>query len=254
MGVVYIGDRATGKTALAMELINPQFDYVHIPNQSYQGLRDMRFDEETQSFRPTGEVMMGEVWNETRYLEVEVDLPAGNRTILVDWIDTPGEIWRKSWQSANPSRWQEVVRTVQNSEGIMLILPPYREISGMKPDFADQFPTQQQWCNRFERWVDFLLYDCRQVRHIVICLNKADLFSHVDREAAQLAYNPLRSSMNWFQRNAYVTQRYFRPVQRQIERISKQTSGLPPRCFITSIYNRSLLELPWIYLASHLAS
>ena len=51
-----------------------------------------------------------------------------------------------------------------------------------------------------------------------------------------------------------MSQKYFQPVQAQIIEITKKTSGVPVRCFITSIYNRSLLELPWIYLASHLAS
>ncbi|MFM6264919.1 MAG: hypothetical protein ACKPFA_00160, partial [Dolichospermum sp.] len=59
--------------------------------------------------------------------------------------------------------------------------------------------------------------------------------------------------MNWQQRHSYSLQRYFRPIQSQLEQINKSISGLSIRCFITSIHNRSLLELPWIYLGSFLA-
>jgi hypothetical protein len=59
--------------------------------------------------------------------------------------------------------------------------------------------------------------------------------------------------MNWQQRDAYVFQKFFRPIQSQIKQLNQSISGLSVRCFITSIYNRSLLELPWIYLGSFLA-
>ncbi|NEO90451.1 MAG: hypothetical protein F6K56_09450 [Moorea sp. SIO3G5] len=253
MAVIYIGDRNTGKTALAIELTNSQFDYVHIPNQSYDNLKALFFDETEDKFRPTP-VDPTNVYT-TRSLQVEVKLPAGRKTISVDWIDTPGEVWRKSWQLDNPQKWHQVLAAVKQSEGILLVLPPYREmLSPQAPVDFSEFPTQQQWCNRFQRWVDFFHDDCPKVRHIVICLNKADLFCDLDQEAFQLAYHPLRSRKTWYQRNSYVSQRYFRPIQRQLVAISQPPAGVPVRCFITSIYNRSLLELPWIYLASFLAS
>ena len=175
------------------------------------------------------------------------------KQITLDWLDTPGEIWRNSWQSANPDKWKIFLETILQSEGIVLIVPPYREI--LKPDVnPEDFITQEQWCNRFNRWVDFFRYQCPRVRHLVVCLNKADLFCDIHKEASQLEYIPHRSRMNWQQRNTYVFQRYFRPIQSQIDQINSSVSGRSIRCFITSIHNRSLLELPWIYLGSFLST
>lgn len=255
MGVVYIGDREVGKTALALELIKPDSQYVKVSNQDYEKIKVNLIRVATGELLPT-KINPTTVY-ENRNLKVEVNLPAGNNSISVDWIDTPGEIWQSSWQRDidNAKKWGQVVSTVQQSEGVMLILPPYREMPGLKSDVDIQkFPTQQQWCNRFSRWVEFFRHDCRRVRHIVLCLNKADLFCDLDQEAYELSYKQYGSRKNWFQRNAYVSQKYFQPIQSQITEITKKTSGVPVRCFITSIYNRSLLELPWIYLASHLAS
>jgi len=244
LGVVYVGDRATGKTSLATELINPKSDYVKISNQSYQNLK--------QLLKPT-DIDPTKVTTD-RFLEIEVKLPAGPKTIGVEWIDTPGEIWRKSWQQENPQLWQQVLSSIQNSEGILLILPPYREMPGLKPEVdLENLPNRDQWCNRLQRWIDFFCLDCPKARHIAICLNKADLFCQVEKEALELAYHPERSRKNWHQRNTYVRERYFKPVLTQIDQMVGQRSGLPVRCFITTIYNRALLELPWLYLASHLA-
>lgn len=113
--------------------------------------------------------------------------------------------------------------------------------------------NEQQWYNRFERWVKFFQEDCSKARHILICLNKADLFCNLYEEASMLAYNPYGSQMNWQHRHAYVLQRYFRPIYSHLEQLNQNILGLSVRCFITSIYNRSLLELPWIYLGSFLA-
>ena len=46
MGVIYIGDRRTGKTHLAMELANPKTKYVKVCNQSYEQLEVMLRDED----------------------------------------------------------------------------------------------------------------------------------------------------------------------------------------------------------------
>lgn len=248
MGVVYIGDRAVGKTHLAMELANPQSDYVKVSSPDYENLRTLLFDEEFGGTRATD---AQNAVNE-RYLDIQVRLPTGSRQVTVDWIDTPGEIWRKTWQSDNPDEWKKFVEASRTSEGILLILPPYREI--LKPGVdAEQFMTQHQWCNRFNRWVEFFRQDCPKARHIVICLNKADLFCDIAQEAIRFAYKPNGVQMNWQQRHAYVFSRYFKPIQPQLEVINRSISGLSVRCFITSIYNRSLLELPWLYLGSFLA-
>jgi len=248
MGVIYIGDRAAGKTHLAMELANPKSNYVKVTYPDYENLKALLYDDQLESTKATDAMSA----SHARVLEIQVQLPIGDKQITLDWIDTPGEIWRSSWQSANPSEWKKFLETIMQSQGILLIVEPYREIlkSGVDPDM---FITEQQWCNRFERWVDFFRHECSKVRHLVICLNKADLFCELAQEASKLEYIPKRSKMNWQQRDAYIFQRYFRPIQPQIQQINKSVSGLSVRCFITSIHNRSLLELPWIYLASFLA-
>lgn len=243
MGVVYIGDRGTGKTHLAMELTNPQNEYVKVSSPDYEQLKSFLYDEGLEGTKATDASQ--EVDN--RELEIQVRLPNGFRKINIDWIDTPGEIWRKAWQVDHPDKWKNFLETVRKSEGIILILPPYRDIIS-KPDVdAKEFLTRQQWCNRFNRWVNFFRNDCSQVKRVVICLNKADLFCQLDKEAAQLA------TKNWQERHSYVLQRYFKPIQPQIEQINKIMSRTSVSCFITSIYHRKLLELPWLYLATFLS-
>ncbi|QFS51410.1 hypothetical protein [Nostoc sphaeroides] len=249
MGVVYIGDRSVGKTHLAMELANPRNECVKVINLDYENLRTQLLDEKLEGTRPTD---AQEVTYE-RYLDIQMRLPTGNKQVIVDWIDTPGEVWRKSWQADNLTQWNKLLEATRISEGILLILPPHRGMNIKSGVELEQFPSQQQWCNRFERWVDFFSKDCPKLRHIAICLNKADLFCDLQQEASRLAYSPHRNQMNWQQRHTYVWQRYFRQIQPQLEEINKNILGLSVRCFITSIYNRSLLELPWIYLGSFLA-
>jgi hypothetical protein len=249
VGIVYIGDRSTGKTHLAMELANPIHEYVKITNLDYENLQTQLLDETLTGTRPTD----AQAAAYERYLDVQVKLPTGNKTINVDWIDTPGEVWRKSWQCDNPNEWQTLLTAIAKSEGVLLILPPHRGMTFHQGVDIEQFMNQEQWCNRFNRWVDFFRYECPKLKHLVICLNKADLFCNLPQEAPKLTYSPNGSQMNWQQRHIYVLQRYFRPIQSQLQQINQSIRGLSVRCFITSIHNRSLLELPWIYLGSFLA-
>jgi GTPase SAR1 family protein len=244
MGVIYVGDRAVGKTHLALELSNPRSQYVKSVSPGYDYLKSMLSDEE-DSTKPTETI-------DSRSLELKVQLPSGSKNIMFDWIDTPGEIWRDRWRQDNPSQWQFFLKSAHQSEGILLILEPFRE--ALPATIASGYRTQVQWCNRFENWVNFFQTDCPKVRHLVLCLNKADLFSHdLDQDAYRLAFNPRGSEMKWRERHNYVLQKYFRPIQPQIEQINKSISGLSVQCFITSIHSRPLLELPWIYMASFLA-
>ncbi|MFM6037890.1 MAG: hypothetical protein ACKPBB_09435 [Sphaerospermopsis kisseleviana] len=247
MGVVYIGDRATGKTHLALELANPDGEYVKVSNLDYDNLRLSLLDENYQG-KPTDVVAPYEY-----YLDMNVRLPSGNKQVLVNWVDTGGEVWRKSWQKDNTDRWIQFLDPIRNSEGLLLIIPPHRGMTFQAGVDVEQFPTQKQWCNRFERWVTFFHQQCPKVRHLAICMNKADLFCNLSTEGGKLAYKPYGSSLNWQQRHSYVLQKYFRPIYSQIEKLNQGIDGGSVRCFITSIYHRSLLELPWIYLGSFLA-
>ena len=251
MGVVYIGDRATGKTHLAMELSNPNNEYVKVDSVDgfdYENLKIQLLDENSQI-----KATQAEEATYKRYLDIQVRLPTANKKVIVDWIDTPGEVWRKSWQTDNPEKWSRFLETIRESEGILLILPPHRGLNFKQGVDPEQFINQEQWSNRFDRWVNFFRQDCPKARHIIICLNKADLFCDIQQEASKLAYNPYGAAMNWRKRHDYVFQRYFRPIHSQLAKINQNISGLSVRCFITSIYNRKLLELPWLYLGTFLS-
>lgn len=230
-------------------MANPKVNYVRVTAEDgdYQILRKLLYFEE--SIKATG----GSKSFYDRSFDIQVQLPSGAKSIPLLWLDTPGEIWRKSWQQTMLSEWQRFLEELRKSEGILLILPPYREMIRQGADPED-FMTQQQWVSRFEQWVSFFQTDCPKVRHLLLCLNKADLFCNVEQEGRQLRYEPHGAVMNWQQREAYVYQRYFRPVQRQIQELNRSLASGSVRCFITSIKNRYLLELPWIYLGTFFAS
>jgi hypothetical protein len=251
VGVIFIGDRNTGKTHLALTLASPGDRFVKVLSPEYSTLKDELYDEDTGSTLMTA----AEKEVDVRSLEVQVRLPSSSspRRFFVDWVDTPGEIWRPSWQKDNPKKWKNFLNTVRTSQGIVLILPPYREI--VAPEYADEFMLRQQWCNRFERWAQFFSQDCPNAKHILICLNKADLLRDIDIEDENdtLAFDPDGSPMSWQERQNYVFNRYFRSVQPQISAINQSISGLAVRCFMTSIKDRNLLELPWIYLGAFLS-
>lgn len=258
-GVIYIGDRYVGKTHLVLELASPKNQYVEVLEPSYDMLKLFLAgstqpdgqDAVTVSMVPTDMI-------DSRFMQIQAMLPAGTQSIDLQWVDTPGEIWRASWQQDNTNEWKNFLEDSRRSGGILLILQPFREMLLPQyrddPQIASEYPRRAQWCKRFEQWVDFFRQECPNARHIVMCLNKADLFlPNIGQVADQLQYHPTGSQLSWRKRHAYVAQRYFQPVQRQIEQINENTKGLSVQCFVTSIYNRSLLELPWVYLASFLS-
>jgi hypothetical protein len=248
LGVVYLGDRYVGKTHLALELANPSFEYVKVLSPEYKDLKPLLWDAENNVPKMTD----ADSATHSKLIEIQIKLPAPKQ-ILVEWVDTPGEIWRPSWQQNNADGWQFFLDLVGESTGIIVVLPPYREMISVGKD-ADLFLTQKQWCNRFEKWTNFLTTNCPNLKHLLFCINKADLFCNFQQESAKLKYNPRGSAMNWQQRNSYVSQRYFRPIKPYLEQITDKNPSLAIRCFITTVYDRSLLELPWLYLGSFLES
>jgi hypothetical protein len=248
VGVVYIGERSTGKTSLMMELAASVSDCVEVSISTYNQLRGVLYDP-IRGVLPTSAQSASTYDNQ---LDVKVRLPAGKATVLVNWVDTPGEVWRQQWQRDNPALWKKVLDAVGKSEGVVLILPPYGEIIGADGN-PDDFPTLQQWCNRFDRWVDFFQSSCPRLRHLLICLNKADLFCEFRQEGQILGYNPNSNGLNWYQRHNYTVDRYFRAVRPQLKQLNRSMNGLSVRCFITTIHDRPLLELPWVYLGTYLA-
>jgi hypothetical protein len=248
-GVIYIGDRFAGKTHLAMELANPHNQFVKVISPQYESLKSFLYDEKLGGTRPTNANKEVDI----RKLNIQVRLPAGNKNLEIQWIDTPGEIWRKHWQKQeqNHYKWLHFLKTIRQSKAIILIVSPYRNIVKDEID-KREFITDKQWLNRFDRWLHFFQDECPNAKQLIICLNKADLFCDIEKEAKRLAYSPSGHSLDWYDRQTYIVKRYFKPIEKQIEQLNQRNYGLSINCFITSVYNRSLLELPWIYLGAYL--
>ncbi len=244
MTVAYIGDREVGKTHLALELANPQSNHVKVIYPEYSILKTLLYNESQERTVATNDLL------KIRKLQIQVDLPFGQRDLDIDWMDSSGESWRESWKMQNPEKWQIFLETLRQSKGIILVLSPYRELvtKGNQEDFI----TQVQWNKRFIKWVYFFRYQCPKLSHLLLCLNKADLFCDVEQEANILRYSPNGSQLNWYQRNDYVFRRYFTSIKEQVLELSQKTEIDSIRYFITSIRNRDLIELPWIYLGTHL--
>jgi hypothetical protein len=256
-GVIYIGDRYAGKTHLALELTNPNTKYVAVTNQNYTTLKSILVSEEerVEKTRPTdANVALIE-----RYLDINVQLPSGEKRLSVDWIDTPGEIWRQTWQADNPEEWQQFLDGARTSEGILLVLAPYREALDPRAveaclDSPENYVTQKQWMVRFKRWVDFFNRECANAKHLVICLNKVDLLRgfNLGKESEKLSFDPYFSRLNWHQRHAHVCREYLGCIQKDLIEINRHRSGVSIHCAVTTIKDRGLLEIPWIYLATFL--
>lgn len=230
---------------------NGEWVRATVEGMGYAILKNSYWDESTQEYLPTNyDEATGEYYN-IKSMEVNVNLPAGPQALRVDWLDSAGEIWRPRWRQQHSQAWQQIVEPLQRGDGIVLILPPYRDLPHMQPERADEFPSRQQWCNRFQRWVEFFQQECPRATKIVVCIHKADLFCDLAKEEFELSYHPAIARKNWSQRHEYVSEKFFRPVRAELVQLNLRTNALV-RCFITSIYSRKLLELPWIYLASHL--
>jgi hypothetical protein len=248
-GVIYIGDRDVGKTHLALELSNQKKDYV-MTSLDYDVLKRNLWD--STEGRTSGTRADRAVYPTD--MEVKVKLVTGWKVIYSSWLDTPGDIWRGTWQKDNPNLFKTFLDLIKDTEGILLILPPYREIIDPQKDDPENHISRQQWIRRFNRWIDFFKNDCPRVRHLLLCLNKVDLCCvDYQAEAKLLKYKPSGQIKNWQEKHEYVYYRYFRPFHDQIQDLNSSIHGLAVRCFITTIHSRELLELPWIYLGSHLA-
>ena len=249
--MIYIGDRNAGKTNLAWELTNSNCNHVRVTSAllDYDVLKQRLYDPDGGTTTPTGD----DIAVQPESLEVQVRLIRGWKTFSSAWLDTPGGIWRSHWQSANPEKWRLFLDAIQDTEGILLILPPYREIINPRADDPNNHITREQWARRFDKWIQFFRYDCPKVRHLLLCLNKVDLcLGRYENEAVELAYSPHYQKKNWHEKHEYVFSRYFTPFHDQINQLNKSIDGLSVRCFITTIKDRDLLELPWIYLGCHL--
>ena len=110
------------------------------------------------------------------------------------------------------------------------------------------FTTARQSQNRFkEGWIPFLRENCRQPRNILICRHKADLFlRNTDEVGNRYRYPDDFSWSDYFE----FSKNYFKEINNEISQYKQDNYHQEVRLFVTTIHNRSLLELPWIYIAT----
>ena len=248
--VILIGDRAVGKTQSVMELIVSTPEKLSIMNIKREDVVSLR-----QGANPSAKPLATSTINH-QPLEMAAKLSASRR-LKVNWIDTPGEWNQKEWQDDNNKAhlFDKYKTTLQNATAVNLLLRPFRNAGGAK--IKDKklieehwISTETQWCHRFERWVDFLNTSCPNMRYINFCLNKADLLCttpmQLKMEASKL------SGLGWQDRSDYVYGKYFCSSNEVFVRSIQSVRAASVKFFITSTASRTLLELPWLYLATYL--
>ena len=229
--VIVIGDRSVGKTNMVYALSEKPYQIVES--------RDSPKD----SIAPTEST-------ESRNLELIVDLPRDIKLSLV-LIDTPGEYYsNRQIQEDSLKLWQDFCHKVQTSDYVILLLPPHQGLfSNTNSSMIEEhFTTARQSQNRFkEGWIPFLRENCRQPRNILICRHKADLFlRNTDEVGNRYRYPDDFSWSDYFE----FSNNYFKEINNEISQYKQDNYHQEVRLFVTTIYNRSLLELPWIYIAT----
>jgi hypothetical protein len=137
------------------------------------------------------------------------------------------------------------------SKALMLLLSPYRTAG--KTRIYDKsiieknvVPTEMQWCRRFQRWVKFINANCPKLSCVNLCLSKADLFCDVNAQA-QIIENKMGLA-----RSYYVQEEFFPTVNPLFQQSLQTLKTDSVRFFIVSIHSRTLLEFPWLSLATDL--
>lgn len=243
MGILVIGDRYAGKTQFINALAQPQAAQRVTPSEGW-------------SYIPPEKIQRtGVGTTEAQLREIRVTLPSGFKQLLLEVMDTPGEVW-SSGEGETFSDWQAIQEVSATSEGIFLILPPYDDLLKAEEREQHSFGDKVAWVDRFQGWVQFFRNHCPKAQHILLCISKADLFeADIGQLASRFAYAP-NGSVGWDDRHQYLLHRSFKPIAQDINALSQwKQQGSPGsvQCFLTSIHHRSLLELPWIYLASYLS-
>lgn len=244
MSVVVIGDRAVGKTSMKCALAKNQDGCVQFTEEDRNRIKEQYpgyFNDEYQLPRTKS-------IDENPYT-LRVRMRGGERLIQTQWADTPGEAWETlEWREKNLSQWDTICQKVKEYEAIMLLLSPWKGLIGNSIDDED-IRDSQDWTNRVIWWLKTLKEYCNNDQYIMICLNKADLFCDIKDKAREYPNTPTADF--WLEYSNEVRQRYFQTVEKEI--CSFRRPGNPIKFFLTTQDNRTLLELPWMYIAPHLA-
>jgi hypothetical protein len=247
--VIVIGERATGKTSMFIQLILGGTSHVKVDAESIAA----KYANLSNDIAPT-------ITMQEESLVMNVYLPTGERKLLVTCIDTPGEAFsRNAWRSAQPNAWQAIQQKISKSNFIIVLLPPYLEL--IRPNLLNQsdepcnlgeLPTSNAWVRGIRNWLDFLTRNCNRRQHILICLHKADLICDVDVVGKRWRYSHA-SDRSWYEYNNYVKNIYFGVAKEVITEFSRNKDTPNLSFFLTTTKNKYLLELPWVYLSFYLA-
>jgi hypothetical protein len=233
--VILIGDRAVGKTQSVRKLLEPPTGKITISNVDPQLIASSA----TKDFFE-------------KTLEIQAALRAPKR-LSVDWVDTPGGWNEIGWQS-DPERLPDLNRyqtKLSNAKALVLLLRPYRtagktKISDKQIIQEHGVSTETQWCRRFQRWVSFINDNCIALNSLNLCLSKADLFCDVHLQADTI------QNKGWLDQSLYIYKEFFPANNPLFQQSLKALRNGTVRFFVVSIYNRHLLELPWLSLATNL--
>jgi hypothetical protein len=253
MSITVVGGRFTGKTTTLLELARP----------SCEGNIRIIGGEQLVSQLHNAQTLKTHSTTATKKhrLKASVRLPiTGQSEMEFTWIDTPGEFFSITHhQDLLSTAWQELKQEVSRSSAIVLLIPPYRELlrknlsyfqnvpRHLMPESIDmEFPTQVQWRRNLGWWFDFLQQTSPRAQHINVLMHKADLFADVEEEGAKWIYRT-GGNNKWSSYFRYVRETYFSPA---IDLLTP-TQGISKNVFITTVQNRSLLELPWLHLSPH---
>lgn len=250
MSIIVIGERGVGKTSMVVALAKNSKKNLSI--EDAEALAARRSNIETGEIAGTSKMT-------TENLQINLELPGGGRQINVLWMDTPGEAFSNSdWKQQYPAAWKDIEQQIKESQGIILLLPPHRDlvdpnrIDSRTP--KDELPSFQAWRNSLESWLKFFENNCGQVKHIAICLHRADTFCDVQAEGKKWCYQNSANGF-WFRYDTHIRNSYFATVKDLICNYNSQSqSRVIPQLFITSTDQPSLLELPWIYLGTYIAN
>ena len=248
MSVVVIGDRAVGKTHMALALAElPAGSKVRIIDPSAEILREELTSRDTGAMVPTSE-------KKERPIKLEVQL---NKREIIDsvWIDTSGEIWETDWQNENFNAWNEFKQNIGKNLAIILLLPPYQSIVSQElinrasSDMTlnrDKLMDTDRWCRNLEAWLKFLNQHCPRVHHIAICLHKADLFcENLDAKAREMNGHSV-------DRQSKAMQSFFAVAKAREVIKCNNREPIPFQFFITSVSHSDLLTAPWLYLSPYI--
>jgi energy-coupling factor transporter ATP-binding protein EcfA2 len=254
MSIMFIGDRAVGKTTLIYELAagySSRDSSVRLLSPEISILEELVENGTTVATSTRGD----------RDLKIEVNLPNGlAKTLDVNWVDTPGEYWESQRQQDSRQSVEQmgkIVQELQTVKAVFLVIAPHQvhiddgRIHFNKADILTDDPQHQflsylKWENNFKWWLTFLKKNITNSQHVIICLNKADLFCNCEHISTNLPFKP--ENLDVYEIQSYVLNKFFEKLVPCIEEYN-QNAANSLVLFITSVKNRVLLEAPWVYIA-----